>query len=208
MAAGLTDLSKRAEAYSPLALPGLDFSAIRGGVATPPNTPMAAAEPTILRQPTREAETATADDLDKPAAHVLARRIRRLSVARSNRSLDHAAARLYREQARWEAATDPHMLTSIMHGFVNVLEEVARQIVGRPKANLGQALAILIRNGTITKAQRGRMNEAWHVRNRRSGVGHGAGPASKELAGHVIYLALEGLSDLLDAGEAQQRRRA
>ena len=201
-----------AELSKPMVLPAIDFSAIRGGVATPPGISVTVGEPVILPETqlwedlaaTSGAEVATEDDLDEFAAPVLARRVRRLGAMRQNRRLNDAAERLEREYSRWETTDDRYTFPSIMQGFVNVLEEVARQIADLPEANLRQALARLVTRGTITASVRERIIEAWDLRNRRTA--HGVRTASKELAGFFIYTVCRGLRDLLDAVDAQGQR--
>ena len=203
-----------AELSKPMVLPAIDFSAIRGGVATPPGISVTLGEPVILPETqlwedlaaTSGAEFAAEDDPDEVAVPVLTKRIKRLGAMRRNQHLDDAAARLEREYHRWETTDDCYMFPSIMQGFVSVLEEVARQIANLPKANLRQALVTLCNRGTITDSERKRMIEAWNLRNSRTG--HGVRRASKELAGFFVYRVCQGLRDLLDAVDAQGQRHA
>ena len=124
-------------------------------------------------------QLALAADLAVPA---LIERITDLSAERSEPRLDDAAWRLEHEDARWRAANDDREFPMVIHGAASVLEEVARQIAGKPGANLSQALDILRINGTITESEQNRMFQVWKLRSKTPGAGHGTGRAPKEVA--------------------------
>ncbi len=133
------------------------------------------------------------------AVPTLIGRIERLAHMRSKQRLADAAWRLKQADARWRAAGDEREFPIVIHDAVSALEEVARQIAGRPETTLSRALKALHDDRTITRSQKTRMVQAWNLRNKVPGAGHGAGRAPEETAGFVLFRVRQGLRDLLDS---------
>ena len=142
-----------------------------------------------------------AADIAVPA---LTRKIRTLARTKSEQRLADAAWRLEQADARWREAGDDREFPVVIHDAVSALEEVARQIAARPDTKLSRALSALHANGTITGSQKRQMIQAWDLRNRVPGAGHGAGRAPRETAGFVLFRVRQGLRDLLDAVDADE----
>ena len=129
------------------------------------------------------------DELDTPIAQYaaemsiprLARRLQTLSEAWPAPSLGDAADQLLKADAELRASDDGRVFARIIHTAVSALEEVARQLAGRPSANPRVALQALDTGELIAASQRALMAQAWTLRNGTPGAGHGAGRAPREV---------------------------
>ncbi len=169
-------------------------------------------DPTTAALSEHEMETPIGVFAAELAVAALAGRIRRLGEIWSVPALVDAARQLEEEDARWRTVDDERAFTSIIHRTVSVLEEVARQIAyyqviyGQAsyirEATLPAALKVLTKRGVIARPDRERMTQAWNLRSKTPGAGHGVGGAPKEAAGFVLLRVRQGLRELLDAAEA------
>ena len=175
-------------------------------------------DPTVAALSEHEMETPIGVFAAELAVPALAGRVRRLGETWSAPALADAACQLEEEDARWRTADDERTFASIIHRTVSVLEEVARQIAyyqvtyGQDsyirEATLPDALKVLTKRGVITRPERERMTQAWSLRSKTPGAGHGVGGAPKEAAGFVLLRVRQGLRELLDAAEAGEWLRA
>ena len=170
-------------------------------------------DPTTAALSDHEMETPIGVFAAELAVAALAGRIRRLGEVWSVPALVDAACQLEEEDARWRSVDDERTFASIIHRTVCVLEEVARQITYQVRygegsytreATLRIALNVLTKRRVITAPERERMTQAWDVRNKTPGAGHGVGGAPKEAAGFVLLRVRQGLRQLLDAAEARE----
>ena len=118
--------------------------------------------------------------------------------------LEDAAAYLVAAAELHEESEDELDSPRVIHDSVGALEELARQLAGKPTITLDSAIRILIRRRRISQAEGDWMLEAYRIRGETPGAGHGAGRAPKLVAHFVLFRvqrAVRLLLDRFDIGE-------
>lgn len=94
-------------------------------------------------------------------------------------------------------AQDDYRFADVIHWAVGALEEVVCQMPGVKAKTLGQALKELEAAGVISPEDGEWLEEAYKVRSKARGVGHGAGGAPEYVATYVLFRVRAGLGVLL-----------
>lgn len=129
---------------------------------------------------------------------VLARRMR------LNQELHDAAHFLLDAHANLVKNVDEREYPGVIHDAVGALEELACRLAGGRNGRLDGAVKVLVAKGRIKASQGERMLQAYVMRNRVRGAGHGAGSRPYEVASYVMFRVCEGILVLLDAFEIEE----